>query len=580
MRITKLMRLVVVSFLAGSSAFAQSETAKTQIVASSLATDYQQTKATRQTPQPSSVPTDIKERIFRRESEEQEIIAGYAPVIETYLQIEKSDPLMGTVPKRDYYFLGLADFRGKAMKVHSMTERTSQGSIMWSFEPSGFLQMIFPDWGGFNEDNYQISYDRREFLGEVRCYVFNVERTPKAKGARFVGRIWVEDLDFTIVRMNGAYAPEAKFSLKHFEDEFYVHFDSWRTNSKPNAWLPSDIYSQEISDPVPTGGPRFKGRTHLWGYGVSMQKQQEELERILIEGGSRVNDESNHHDQSALDQQRGWRHEAEINVMELLQRDGIAAPPGDVDKVLNNVLNNLIATNDLEDQTSGLHCRLLLTSNLELFSVHKTIVVSRGLIDVLPNEESLAAVLAFELADAMVPKPAHDQYGFSDLLRLKPKQVLKKISFVDKRDEAARNSERALEILKKSPYGDKLGNVGLFLEQLQSQQKTLKNLISARLGNQVYLTSQLLQLAPSLVPASLQQTGALPMGSRIKVNPWDDNVTLMKTQQMAPISPREKIPFEVTPIHLYLVRYVQSADGEHSIVPKSQLPVSAEHNNN
>ncbi len=580
MRIAKLMRLVVVSFLAVSSAFAQSETTKTKIVDSSLATDYQQTRATRQTPQPSSVPTDIKERIFRRESEEQEIIAGYAPVIETYLQIEKSDPLMGTVPKRDYYFLGLADFRGKAMRVHSMTERTSQGSIMWSFEPSGFLQMIFPDWGGFNEDNYQLSYDRREFLGEVRCYVFNVERTPKAKGARFVGRIWVEDRDFTIVRLNGAYAPEAKFSLKHFEDEFYVHFDSWRTNSKPNAWLPSDIYSQEISDPVPTGGPRFKGRTHLWGYDVSMQKQQEELERILIEGESRVKDESNQHDQSPLDQQRGWRHEAEINVMELLQRDGIAAPPGDVDKVLNNVLNNLITTNDLEDQTSGLHCRLLLTSNLELFSVHKTIVVSRGLIDVLPNEESLAAMLAFELADAMVPKPAHDQYGFSDLLRLKPTQVLKKISFVDKRDEADRNSERALGILKKSPYGDKLGNVGLFLEQLQSQQKTLKNLISARLGNQVYLTSQLLQLAPSLVPASLQQTGALPMGSRIKVNSWDDTVTLMKTQQIAPISPREKIPFEVTPIHLYLVRYVQSADGEHSIVPKSQLPVSAEQDNN
>jgi hypothetical protein len=31
--------------------------------------------------------------------------------------------------------------------------------------------------------------------------------------------------------------------------------------------------------------------------------------------------------------------------------------------------------------------------------------------------------------------------------------VLKKVFFVDKPDEATRNSERAMELLKKSPYG-------------------------------------------------------------------------------------------------------------------------------
>jgi hypothetical protein len=130
-----------------------------------------------------------------------------------------------------------------------------------------------------------------------------------------------------------------------------------------------------------------------------------------------------------------------------------------------------------------------------------------------------------------------------------------------------------MKLLEKSPYADKLANVGLFLAQLQSQKPALKQLINARLGNQVYFTSQLLQSAPALDPANLQQLGALPMGSRIKINPWNDSISLMKTRQMGPISPREKIPFEVTPIDLYLTRYVESAsDGEHSIMPRTALP--------
>jgi hypothetical protein len=101
--------------------------------------------------------------------------------------------------------------------------------------------------------------------------------------------------------------------------------------------------------------------------------------------------------------------------------------------------------------------------------------------------------------------------------------------------------------------------------QLQSRSKPLKQLISPRLGNRVFFASQLLQAAPALEPGNTLQTAALPMGSRIKVNPWNDSISLMKTQQMAPVSPREKIPFEVTPMMPYLTRLVEtSAAGENS----------------
>jgi hypothetical protein len=132
--------------------------------------------------------------------------------------------------------------------------------------------------------------------------------------------------------------------------------------------------------------------------------------------------------------------------------------------------------------------------------VHNTIVLSRGLIDVVPNEDTLATLLAFELADVMVPKPAQDQYGFSDILRLKPTQMLKKVSFVDKPDEATRNSERAVELLKKSPYGGNLANAGLFLAQLQSQKRTLKSLISAGWGIKCFSLRNFCNRRPLLIP--------------------------------------------------------------------------------
>src|SRR5216684_7419305 len=90
---------------------------------------------------------------------------------------------------------------------------------------------------------------------------------------------------------------------------------------------------------------------------------------------------------------REWRQEAENNVLDLLERSGLLAPQGQVDKALNTIVNNLEVTNNLDGQID-LRCRVLLTSSLEMFSIGGTIVLSRGLIDVVPDEATLGAMLA------------------------------------------------------------------------------------------------------------------------------------------------------------------------------------------
>lgn len=515
--------------------------------------------------QPAPSLNEIIERVIAREKEETEAISHYSPIIETYIQEVRPQKVLGNVPKADFYFLGQADFRGR-LKVHTLLDGEKRGNWMWSYNPVGFLQMIFIDRGGFDKVHYRFKYSGREFLGEVRCYLFDVSPAPKTRGARFVGRIWVEDRDMTVVRLNGTYTPAIHFSLKTLEDEYYLHFDSWRENVKPGLWLPSYVFSQQLDRPLRLSGPRFKSLTHIWGYGLTPAAREGELSRLLVESASTIKDEAPQHDRSPLEAQRDWRHLAENNVLDLLERIGLLAPPGEVDKVLNTIVKNLEITNNLEDQVD-LHCHVLLTTNLEMFSVGNSIVLSRGLIDVVPDEPTMAVMLSHGMADAMLPKPYQDQYGFSDIMHLTATEVLKHLSFQEDKTEAAESSGRAMELLKKSPYSSKLENAGLFLAQLHEQSNHLRRLISPQLGNQVYSNSQLMQAAPALQPDNKNQIAALPLGSRLKIDPWTGAVSLIKSRPVTLLSPRDKMPFEVTPMVPYLTRYVETSLSQESPDP-------------
>jgi hypothetical protein len=442
----------------------------------------------------------------------------YSPIMETYIQQVRSDKALGLVPKSDFHLLGQADFRGR-LKIRSLIDGGRKSTLTWTFAHAGFLQMIFIDRGGFDKIHYRFKYSGREFLGDVRCYVFDVSPAPKARGARFVGRIWVEDQDITVVRINGVYSPAIHFSLKTLEDEYYPHFDSWRTNVKSGLWLPSYIYSHNSpsrASAIVAPEMRLALYTILWKGTCGLISC-----RLLVESATTIKEDAPQHDRSPLEAQREGRHEAENNVLDLLEREGLLAPHGDVDKVLDTIVKNLEITNNLDEQVD-LHCRVLLTTSLEMFSAGDTIVLSRGLIDVVPDEATMAAMLANGMADALLPKPHQDQYAFSDVMRLTATEVLRRL---ESKAEAAENSQKAMELLMKSPYAAKLQSAGLFLAQLHAQSKQLKQLISPQLGNEVYFASQLLQPAAALVVNDKNQIAALPMGSRLKVDLWTAGVS-------------------------------------------------------
>ena len=234
---------------------------------------------------------------------------------------------------------------------------------------------------------------------------------------------------------------------------------------------------------------------------------------------------------------------------------GLLAPKGDVDKSLETVVNNIEVVNNLDIEPE-VRCRILMTSTLEAFPLGHTIVLSRGLVDVLPDEASLATVLAQELAHITLGHRVDTQYAFFDrILYFDEKKTFEHFDFARTKEEDVAAQAKAVEFLKNpnpsNPYKDQLKTPEMFLAELQSRAKEIPNLISPKLGDNILATDPL--TADSTKPAA-NQIVALPLGGRVKFDPWTDKLELLKSKPVGSISEREKMPFEVTPFMPYLTR--------------------------
>lgn len=505
------------------------------------------------------------DKITAREADNVKTFAKYSPIVETYVQGFKKDKELGRMPVEDSYFLGRASFKTRLQDdsfisdqrpvvtrniLRQIKEITFERRTGWV--PLGFTQMTIIDRGHFDRLHYKFVYRQKEFVGSVRCLVFDVVPTAKGHGM-FLGRIWVEDQNFNIIRFNGSYVhPE--------EGSAFLHFDSWRTQVSSGQWLPTFIYSEEydvMNDKQPV---TLRGQTRLWGYATSQTDTAQEFAKafttIQVDSKDAVSDQVD--SSSPLASQKAWEREGENNYILRLEQASLIAPESPLSEILDTVVNNLIVTNNLSIEPE-VRCRVLLTAPLESFAIGHTIVVSRGLIDALPDEASLAAVLAHELAHVVL---AHDsdnsQFAFNDRLIFPDTAALDRLRMVRTDDEEKQADEESMTLLENSPYKDKLANMGLFLKQLEVNKKVLPNLLKSRLGTSfLEITPRLAAVkssSPELAPKDIHQVAALPLGSRVVLDPWSDHVDMNKARSVPVMAAREKLPFSLTPFYPYLTR--------------------------
>jgi len=510
----------------------------------------------------------VIDRMVQQEAAFMESLSNYSPLVETYIQEMRADKELGLVPERDQYFLAKADFSegirdrvflgANSSRLNFVSKHFSSPFAM-KYVDAGFLQGIILDTSGFDQSHYQFDFLRREFLGDVRCLVFDVSPRKGSGQGRFLGRIWVEDQDYHVVRFSGVRVNAPRF-------RYYFHFDSWRLNMGPGVWLPGYVYTEENDREF--GGfhhARFKAQTRLWGYNLKRASRQDEMTTVLVESPNAITDHAEQtQDRGPLEALHAWQRQSEDNVIDRMERAGLLAPRGEVEKVLDTVVNNILVTNNLDIQPE-VRCRVLLTAPLESFTMAHTIVVSRGLIDTLPDEPSLAMVLAHELGHVVLAHATDTRWAFSDRMIFSDYEAFRRLDFRRNQAEEQAADEKAVELLQKSPYAGKLSEGGLFLRALAARSKDLPNLVTAHLGNRLALGNQVVRMqtvaqsAPELKLTQVDQIAALPLGARLKLDPWTDRVELMKNKPVAATSAREKMPFELTPFMPFLTRKPSSS---------------------
>ncbi len=385
----------------------------------------------------------LVERAVGREKVLIKAIQQRTPLVETYIQDTRPDVKLYEVPVEDQYMLSRVDFgKGFFDKAYNPRAEVKRGWFKGSFgaitgltkalglekftySPTGFMQMMFVDPTGFDQQHYVFSFVRREFLGSVRTWVFDVHPKADVRGmGRFYGRIWIEDQDANVVRFNGTYTgPTTEDSSK-----YYFHFDSWRMNVQPGIWLPVAVYVEEthrVDKEQKSVG--LKAQTHFWGYSLKLPTRDSENVSVKVDDAVDKSDDSQ--DVGPLQASRTWITQAENNVIDRLVEAGLVAPltPGGYEeKVLGQIVINLVVPNNLAF-TDQIHCRVLLTDTVETTTVGNTILVSKGLLDSLPNEPAIASVLAMELAHIAMGHHIDTRYAFNDRLLFPDESTFQRI---------------------------------------------------------------------------------------------------------------------------------------------------------
>ncbi len=517
-----------------------------------------------------------------REKEVIKVVRERAPLVETYIQDMKPDPLLLQVPESDQHFLARVDFskvinddtykqnKGNfaANKGHFGFFKNSigalggiSGSLRLTFHESGFVQMILMDSNDFDRQHYSFTFIRNDFLGNIPTAVFDVSPSSgKHEFGRFFGRIWVETRDGNVVRFNGNFAGSIQ-TVK----EFY-HFDSWRTNVQPDLWLPTSFYVEESDPRSASSTLKFKAINYVWGYvlKVPVDDNASNTDLTVVNAQDVSNDAP---DLSPLGAQRQWVQQAEDNVTERLFQAGLLDAPSDFDKTLEALANNILVYNNIQ-VSRPIRVRTLLTEPLESLAVGNTIILSKSLIDTTSvitadgaqQMGNLNALLAFQLAHIILGHRLDTKYAFSDRLLFPSTSVFQRIPMHHTDADNAEAAKKAMDLLNAKELAGGQQYFGLYLQQLQTRLKGLTALNTPMIGDALIKSDKdstfwMQAMVPKgikLDMKDLKQQAAMPLASFLRFDPWTDQVIQMHTSFEPILSERDKMPFEVEPVYLKL----------------------------
>jgi hypothetical protein len=557
---------------------------------------------------PTAAQNALIDKAILNEKEIVKTVKERAPLVETYIQNMKPDPILSQVPESDMHFLARVDFgkvinddeykdnkgnfqakksRYAAFKDSLLALTSISNNLHLNFHESGFVSMILMDSNSFDRQHYSFTFVRNDFLGNIPTAVFdvtpigsrriNVIGNSKVFG-RFFGRIWIETKGGNVVRFNGDFA-----GTQREQKEFY-HFDSWRTNVQPDLWLPTSFYVEESDPKSTTSTLKFKAINYIWGYVLRVPEIDAENTSLSVANAQDVSNDAP--DLSPLGSQREWVQQAEDNVIERLFQAGLLDAPSDFDKTLEALASNILVFNNIQ-LSRPIRVRTLLTEPLESLAVGNTIILSKGLIDTtsVPSADgsqqmgNLYAVLAFQVAHIVLGHRLDTKYAFNDRLLFPSTSVFERIPMHHTAADNADAAKKAMQLLSVKDLADGQKYFGLYLEQLRQRIKALPALNQPMIGDALvksdtdnsFWMATMVPKGIKLDMKDLKQQAAMPLASFLRFDPWTDQLVQMHTTFEPLINDRDKMPFEVTPVYLKLSYFKSPAS---PVAPPAAAPAN------
>jgi Peptidase family M48 len=419
---------------------------------------------------------ELSRRIFDNERDMMRRIRIYSPIVETYIQSLWPDTI-AQMPLDDVYFLREVDFSRYLISedytqtmLFGSSKRSRQvlndNGQRWGLYPEGFVSMLFVDQQAFDADTYQLKYLKRDTLGTVSCLLFAVTPLRKQEAGRFNGTVWIENVGFRIIRAEGTFQVRhvslaQRLNVLRGVAPLVLHFDCWREMIAPNLWVPAYvIVDDSLGWKAITGGGttdvHYRGWTSVWGYSHLGSFQNR---RLAFQDPA-----------SDLEQ--------EITGLE---KDSLVAPSGRIERSLNAIVEEMTAASHLK--LPKVTCRVLETIPLEVFHVGNTILVSRGFLEMVPDESTLAVFLAHELAHVALDTATGKQFDYEQSVfqRAGGTEFLG-LGIAHDQGQEANASALTCRVLNDSAYVSAIGRATGFVEQLTTMSPQIPNLTKARFG--------------------------------------------------------------------------------------------------
>jgi len=419
---------------------------------------------------------EIQQRVFKGERDTIEQLKAYSPVFETYTQSLWPDTT-DQIPLSDAQFVGRIDFYDfitSRDESAAMLFGTSKGGLRvlndngqrWSLYVDGFLAMLFIDPTDFDADRYRLTPLGSSKLDGADCLLFDVAPIDTKAAGRFRGTIWVEPEGYRVVRIQGTFqAPRVNWRsrLNPAGSTVYLNFkfDSWRRKIAPNLWAPASVI---VDDNIPwramgkdgTTDIHDKSVTFVWGYS-HIGSFQWQRDAVVARDPA-----------------------AEPQVIGLVA-DGIVAPKGSVEASLDAIIAGI--SDASRPWISGVSCRVLLTTNVELFHIGNTILMSRGLLEMAPNNEVLTALLAHELAHIVNDGGKQLRFDYEKTLFEHGRTLdFSGLGIKTSAQEEEKAAALTCDILADAQHGAANGKALAFIKQLATIAQQVPSLARARVG--------------------------------------------------------------------------------------------------